>query len=430
MRMLVIGSGGVGESIVQAITKRKNAEEWLELVVLGNRTKKRGDRVIEKLSALQDRFVSECVDASSVKSIADLAKRYNIDLIMDAASPKVTNNIFDAAYEAGCNYINMGTWSRPDTKNEGYLEFMTEYNFNRHEQWKEKGLTAILGLGIDPGVVDVFAKFGAKHLFDTIEEIHVKDGNNLQVEGMDISFGFNVWTVLDEVMNPNVEWDSEKGYVIEQPFAGEEIFDFPESIGSQKLVKVEHEETVFMPRFLKEYGLKKCTFKIALDESLINALKVVTQLGLRNLDKIDVGGVMVSPRDVVAAAAPQPKDLGDNMKGKMCVGVDMYGIKDGMKRNVFMYQIFDNEESMEKYGCQAVVAQTGLGAAIGIELLARKIWNEPGVYSPEFFDPEVYLMLMKEYDFTYMISERDSEYKRSVDIEEMKKIFDGIEKTA
>ena len=309
----------------------------------------------------------------------------------------------------------MGTWSVPMENpafglgiENSYTEPMTKYNFDRHEKWAENGQLACICMGIDPGVVNVFAKYAATELFDEIKEIHVKDGGNLQIPSADkddITFGFNVWTVLDECMNPNVEWDKNNGgFIVEDAFAGEEKFDMPE-VGENTLVKIEHEETVTMPRYLEQYGLERVTYKISLDENLMNALKVIDKLGLRGTKPVEVGGVKVSPRDVVAACAPQPKDIGNEMIGEMCVGIHCKGIKDGKEKEIMMYQTFDNQESMKDWGMQAVVAQTGFGAAIAIELIGRGIWTGEGVYSPEYFDPMPYLNIMDEAGFDYKIKE-------------------------
>ena len=202
-------------------------------------------------------------------------------------------------------------------------------------------------------------------------------------------FGFNVWTVLDEVMNPNVEYDKEKGgFIVEKAFAGQEVYEMPEGVGKNTLVKVEHEEVVTMARYLSQYGLKKATFKISLDENLITALKVLDKLGLRSIKPV------------------QPKDIGDEMTGKMLVGVQCIGKKDGKEKEYFLYQPFDNQESIERWGTQAVTAQTGFGAALALELIGRGIWKEAGVYAPEYFDPKPYLELMKESGYKYGIIEK------------------------
>lgn len=415
MRMLLVGAGAVGESICRILQWRDPKGEWLKYVLVGDYDAARAREVVEKLGG-DVRFTAERVDATDTKQMTELVREHEIDFVMDAAPPFASNFIFDAAYETGADYGNMGTWSVPMDKpafgpgiENSYTEPMTKYNFDRHEAWKAKGNMAVICMGIDPGVVNVFAKYAATELFDVMTEAHVKDGGNLSIPGADpddITFGFNVWTVLDEVMNPNVEYDEEKGgFLVEKAFSGQETFFMPDGVGENTLVKVEHEEVVTFARYLKPYGLKHATFKISLDENLITALKVLDHLGLRSLHPIEVDGAKIIPRDVVAACAPQPKDIGNEMVGKMLVGVHCIGEKDGVHKEYFLYQPFDNQESMKRWNNQAVTSQTGFGAALAIELIGRGVWREAGVYSPEYFDPRPYLHLMEESGFPYRILE-------------------------
>ena len=411
---MLVGAGAVGESMLKILKWRDPKGEWLSYVLVGDYDASRAQEVVDLLA--DERFSYAQINATDKEQMKDLIQELKIDFVMDAAPPFASNYIFDAAYEAGANYANMGTWSVPMEEpayglgiENSYTEPMTKYNFDRHEQWKEKGQMAVICLGIDPGVVNVFAKYAATHLFDVMTEAHVKDGGNLSVPGADpdaIQFGCNVWTVLDEVMNPNVEYDQEKGgLIVEKAFAGQETFQMPDGVGENTLVKVEHEEVVTFARYLAQYGLKKATFKISLDDNLITALKVIDHLGLRSLKPVQVGNVKVVPRDVVAACAPQPKDIGTEMIGEMLVGVHCIGEKDGVRKEYFLYQNFDNQASMARWGSQAVVAQTGFGAALAIELIGREIWKEAGVFSPEYFDPEPYLKLMEETGYEWHVME-------------------------
>ncbi|MDX9871601.1 MAG: saccharopine dehydrogenase C-terminal domain-containing protein [Clostridia bacterium] len=416
MRMMLVGAGAVGESILKILKARDPAGAWLTYCLITDCNLDRARAVQAKLYP-DTRFAAARVDAANIEDMVQLMKARQIDFVMDSAPPFASDRIFDAAYEAGVNYGNMGTWSVPKEVpsygpgiENSYAIPMTSYNFGNHERWKEKGALAVICMGIDPGVVNVFAKYAATELFDELTEIHVKDGGNLAIPGADpdtITFGFNVWTVLDEVMNPNVEYDADRGgFIMDKPFSGEETFLMPEGVGENTLVKVEHEETVTMPKFLSQYGLKRVTFKIALEPALITALKVLDKLGLRNINPVQVGNLQVVPRDVVAACAPQPLDLGEEMQGMMLVGVHCIGKKNGQRKEYFIYQPFDNQMSMKIWGSQAVVAQTGFGAALMIELIGKGLWKDAGVFAPEYFDPKPYLQLMEESGFAWKIIEK------------------------
>ncbi|MBI3761883.1 MAG: hypothetical protein HY260_08505 [Chloroflexi bacterium] len=175
-----------------------------------------------------------------------------------------------------------------------------------------------------------------------------------------------------------------------------------EGIGPVKCVNVEHEEVVLVPRWIK---CRRVTFKYGLGDKFIGALKAIKMLGLDNKHAIDVKGVRVAPRDVVAACLPDPARLGERMSGKTCAGTWVKGIKDGKPRQVYLYQVADNETCMEKYGVQAVVWQTAVNPVIAMELLASGVWQGTGVLGPEALDPDPFLALMPKYDFPFELKE-------------------------
>lgn len=430
MKLLVVGCGGVGESIIKILKERDSNGNWLEKVVASDYELSKPQRIVKEVN--DKRFLAEVIDANNKENIKALIKKHDIDLVMDAALPFMTNTIFDAAFDGGANYMNMGVWCVPQPEpdcyglgKDCYKEFMADYNFSKNDQWTERNQLAIIGLGIEPGTINVFARFAADYLFDEMETIDVKDGGNVENPNGgkdDVFFGFSVWTMLDECMNPSVTWYKDKGFVCDEPLSDPEVFDFPEGIGPIKLYKIEHEEPVFMSRQLEKHGLKRVSYKISLDDNLVYALKAVKALGLRSTKPVEMNGTKISPRDFVAKVAPQPDVIDHNMVGKICGGVLCEGKKDGFKRKIFMYQITDQQESMKRFGTQAVVSQTGFGAAIGIELLGKGLWKGKGVQTPECFDPIPYLKLMKEANFYFAISEYDSEYKNHTD----QKIFETL----
>ncbi len=400
MKVLLVGVGGVGEAIA-VIAK---SQPWVQQVVLSDYNTERIKEVQEKLGDTQ-RFPGEWVDASQQEKIEELAKKYKVDLIMNACDPSFNVPIFEAAYNYGCNYMDMAMSLSEPHPTDPYRQCgvkLGDYQFERAELWEKKGLLAILGLGVEPGMADVFARYAQDYLFDEIEEIGVRDGANLEVRGYEFAPNFSIWTTIEECLNPPVIWEADKGWYTTEPFSEPEVFEFPEGIGKIECVNVEHEEVLLVPRWVK---CKRVTFKYGLGDQFINVLKTLKMLGLDNKEPIKVKDVWVAPRDVVAACLPDPAHLGDKMFGKTCAGTWVKGIKDGKPRQVYIYQVADNEECMRRLGCQAVVAQTAFNPVIGWELLEHGIWKGSGVLGPEAFDPIPFMERMESYGFPYKVKE-------------------------
>ncbi len=400
MKVLLVGAGGVGEAIA-AIAK---PQKWVELIVLADYNLERAKEVQSKLGN-NERFPVEKVDASHQNQIETLAKKYKVDLIMNACDPSFNKPIFDAALNYGCNYMDMAmTLSEPhptDPFNKCGIK-LGDYQFDRTKLWEEKKLLALVGLGVEPGMADVFARYAQDYLFDEIEEIGIRDGANIEVRGYQFAPNFSIWTTIEECLNPPVVWEKGRNWFTTEPFSEPEVFEFPDGIGKVEVVNVEHEEVLLIPRWVK---CKRVTFKYGLGDMFIGVLKTLHMIGLDNKEPIKVKEVMVAPRDVVAACLPDPAHLGDRMFGKTSAGTWVKGTKDGKTRQVYLYQVADNEECMQKWGCQAVVAQTAFNAVIGWDLLNSGTWKGVGVLGPEAFDPVPFMNKMAEYGFPYGIKE-------------------------
>jgi saccharopine dehydrogenase (NAD+, L-lysine-forming) len=400
MKVLLVGVGGVGEAIAVVAQERP----WLEKMILADYNLERVKEVRQKLH-MPKKFPAEWIDANDKKQIAELAKKHDVDLILNAVDPVFNEKIFDAAYQAGCTYVDMAmTLSSPHATNP-FQECgvkLGDYQFERAAKWEKKDLLALVGMGVEPGLSDVFAAYAAKHLFDEIDEIGVRDGANLEVRGYEFAPNFSIWTTIEECLNPPVIWEKDKGWFTTEPFSEAEVFQFPEGIGPVECVNVEHEEVLLVPRWV---NCKRVTFKYGLGDQFIGVLKTIKMLGLDNKDAIDVKGVKVAPRDVVVACLPDPAHLGDRMFGKTCAGTWVKGCKDGRPRQVYLYQVADNETCMQKYGVQAVVWQTAVNPVIAMELLSSGKWQGKGVLGPEAFDPDPFVALMADYGFPYGLKE-------------------------
>ncbi|HZY42130.1 MAG TPA: saccharopine dehydrogenase C-terminal domain-containing protein [Anaerolineae bacterium] len=400
MKVLLVGVGGVGEAIA-VIAQDK---PWLQKMVLADYNLKRVKEVRARLKD-KKKFPAEQIDARDKHQIVALAQKHEVDLIMNAVDPIFNEAIFDAAYKAGCMYMDMAMTLSAPHPTAPFSETgvkLGDYQFERAAKWEKKGLLAIVGMGVEPGMADVFAKYAEKHLFDEIEEVGIRDGANLEVRGYAFAPNFSVWTVIEECLNPPVVWEANRGWYTTEPFSEQETFEFPEGIGPVEVVNVEHEEVLLIPRWVK---CKRVTFKYGLGDQFIGVLKTLKMLGLDNKDKITVKGVEVAPRDVVAACLPDPAHLGDKMFGKTCAGTWVKGTKDGRPRQVYLYQAVDNEWCMQKFGVQAVVWQTAVSPVITMELIATGQWQGKGVLGPEAFDPDPFMKLMPKYDFPWGLKE-------------------------
>jgi len=393
MRVLLIGVGTVGEAIARLAAER----DWCEQLVLADYDTERATALAASLDG-GDRLPVERVDARDQGQIVELARRHRSELVMNAVDPQFLMPIFEAALEAGTHYMDMAmSLSRPGGPKLG------DEQFARAEAWERSGRLALVGMGMDPGLSDVFAAHAAKHLFDEIHEVHVRDGGDLAIPGYAFAPVFSIWTTIEECLNPPVVW-TDGGWQTTEPFSAPELFPFPEGVGPVECVNVEHEEVLLVPRWL---NAGRVTFKYALGSDFIDKLRTIHALGMDRTDRVSVKGVEVAPRDVLAAITPDPATLGDKFVGRAIVGTWVIGEKDGRPREVFLYQMADAQETWRRHGLQVVGWQTGFNPVIAMELIASGAWSGAGVLGPEAFDPDPYLALLDRYGIHHAMVEME-----------------------
>ena len=409
MKILIIGAGGVGTSMATVIKRMGKEIDWAEKVVLADYNFDRAKEVADKICG-GGIFVAEKVNARDSANIEEIIKKHEIDMTMNAVEPEFNECIFDTCLKTGSMYMDAAmTLSTPDPDKpfEKANIKLGDYQFDRHEDWKKAGNMALLGMGVEPGMADVFARFADKHLFDEIDEVNVRDGDNY--DGEDVGyFGFSVWTTIEECLNPPVVWEKGKGFFCTENFSEPEMFNFPGGIGDVEVINVEHEEVLLVPRVI---DCNRVTFKYGVPKETRDMLLYLKDLGLsEKTKKIKVGDSEITPRDFLVKVIPSPVEATMRMEGKGCAGTWVTGTKDGMKRSVYLYQVADNQDCIKKYTTNAVVAQTAVGPVIALELIAKGIWKMEGVYGPESFDPDPFVERLAKYEFPAGIREMDSEY--------------------
>ena len=401
MRILVVGSGGVGSAFAPIAARRS----FFEACVMADYDLARAEKVVARVG--DSRFSAVAVDASDPDQVAALCRAHQITNVLNAVDPRFVMPIFDGAFAAGADYMDMAmSLSRPDPERpyERPGIKLGDEQFAQAGAWEAAGRLALVGMGVEPGLSDVFARYAADHLFRDIDELGVRDGANLVVAGYDFAPSFSIWTTIEECLNPPVVWEAGRGWFTTPPFSEPETFDFPEGIGPVECVNVEHEEVLLMPRWVTA---RRATFKYGLGDEFINVLTVLHKLGLDRTATVRVGGAQVSPRDVVAACLPDPATLGDRMSGKTCAGLWVTGTgPDGAPREVYLYHVVDNEWSMREYGSQAVVWQTAINPVVALELLSAGTWKGAGVLGPEAFDAVPFLDLLTAYGSPWGMQDR------------------------
>ncbi|HSL65896.1 MAG TPA: saccharopine dehydrogenase C-terminal domain-containing protein [Gaiellaceae bacterium] len=401
MRILVVGSGGVGAAVAAVARRRR----FFERIVFADVEEGRAQAVVARDG--DERYGAAALDATDRAAIVALARAERADAILNAVDPRFNPSVFAAALEAGCTYLDLAmtlSEPHPDRPYEEPGVKLGDAQFAQARRWEQAGRLALVGIGVEPGLSDVFARHAADELFAEVDEVAVRDGANLEVEGYAFAPTFSIWTTIEECLNPPVVWERDRGWYTTEPFSEPELFDFPEGIGPVECVNVEHEEVLLVPRWV---DCRRVTFKYGLGEEFIDVLKTLHKLGLDSTRPLRVRGVEVAPRDVVAAALPDPATLGDRMRGRTCAGTLVTGTgADGSARATYLYHVVDNEQSMAEWGHQAVVLQTALNPVIALELLAGGAWSGVGVLGPEAFPARPFLDLLADYGAPHGVDER------------------------
>jgi saccharopine dehydrogenase-like NADP-dependent oxidoreductase len=403
----MIGAGGVGDAAAKIAVER----DFFSVFVVADYDVDRARSTVDAVTARREgehRFHAMQVDASDERAVTALVRLVGATHVLNAVDPRFVMPIFRGALAGGADYLDMAMSLSHRHPSEPYAKphvKLGDEQFATAGEWEERGRLALLGIGVEPGLSDVFARYAADHLFSHIEELGTRDGANLAYYRPDgtegFAPGFSMWTIIEECLNPPIVWERERaerggsldaGFFTLEPFSEPEVFDFPGGIGPVECVHVEHEEVLLMPRWVEA---DRVTFKYGLGEEMINILKALRTLGLDSTTPITIKGVQVAPRDLVAATLPDPATIGPQLEGRTCAGLWVTGTgKDGQPRRTYLYHVVDNQVSMAEYGAQCVVWQTAINPVVALELLATGTWEGTGVLGPEAFDAVPFLELL------------------------------------
>ncbi|MDR3176528.1 MAG: saccharopine dehydrogenase family protein [Desulfovibrio sp.] len=386
-KALIIGAGGVGAVVAH---KCVQVPEVFGEIMLASRTKARCDAVAARLPR---RIHTAGVDADNVPELVLLMKSFKPDIAINVALPYQDLHIMDACLECGVDYLDTANYEPPD---EAKFEYRWQWAYT--EKFREKGLTALLGSGFDPGVTNVFCAYAMKHHFDEIRELDIIDCNAGD-HGLPFATNFNPEINIREVTARGRYWEHGE-WAETDPLSWSMVFDFPGGIGKKKCYLMYHEELESLTRNLK--GLKRARFWMTFSDSYLNHLKILENIGMTRIDAVDYEGQKIVPLRFLKSLLPDPASLGPLTRGKTCIGCLIKGIKDGKARACYIYNICDHQECWREVKSQAISYTTGVPAMIGAKLILGGAWKKPGVWNMEEMDPDPFMEALNKHGLPWV----------------------------
>ena len=375
-KVLIIGAGGVGQVVTHKCAQRRDI---FSEITLASRTISKCDAIAAQLG---NSIATAQVDADNVPELAALIRKLQPKLVINEALPYQDLHIMDACLETGVDYLDTANYEPLDT---AHFEYSWQWAYQ--ERFKEKGLMALLGSGFDPGVTNVYTALAAKKYLDVVEELDIIDAN-AGSHGQPFATNFNPEINIREVTAICRHW--ENGHFVESPpLSTKHTFDFPEGIGPMNIYRLYHEEMESIVKHIPT--IKKAQFWMTFSENYLKHLEVLQNVGMTRIDEVEYNGQKIVPIQFLKALLPDPGSLGPLTKGKTCIGVIARGIKDGQRKQVYIYNICDHEACYKEVQSQAISYTTGVPAVVGAIMMLTKKWHAPGVWNMEQFDPEQFL---------------------------------------
>ncbi len=396
-KTLVVGAGGVSHAAVHKMAM--NADIFGD-ITLASRTKSKCDAIAESVKARTGvDIATAAIDAMDVAATVALIKETGADILVNLALPYQDLKLMDACLEAGCHYLDTANYEPED---EAKFEYHWQWAYR--EKFREAGLVAILGSGFDPGVTSVFATWVRKHKLSSIRQIDVLDANGGSND-QTFATNFNPEINLREVLQEARHWEG-GGWQTTPAMTHKVEFDFP-GIGPKNMYLMYHEELESLSTHFPE--IERARFWMTFGDAYITHAKVLENVGMTRIDPVMHDGVEIIPIQFLKTLLPDPGDLGEETKGKACIGDIITGAaQDGSgEKTYYIYNICDHEECFREVGSQAVSYTTGVPAMIGAAQVLKGNWTAPGVWNMEELDPDDFMEMLNVHGLPWQVHELD-----------------------
>jgi saccharopine dehydrogenase (NAD+, L-lysine forming) len=387
---LIIGAGGVGRVVAHKCAM--NADVFGK-IILASRTKAKCDEIASEIKNVTIETAS--IDADNTGELIEFIKKVGADIVINVALPYQDLTIMDACIATNTPYLDTANYEHPDE-----AKFEYKLQWARDEKFKEAGIMGLLGSGFDPGATNVFCAYAQKHYFDEIHYIDILDCNAGD-HGYPFATNFNPEINLREVSAKGRYWENGK-WIETEPMEIMQVWDYPE-VGPKDSYLLYHEEMESLVQNIK--GLKRIRFFMTFGQSYLKHMEVLQNVGMLGIEPVEHQGQQIVPIEFLKTLLPDPASLGPRTKGKTNIGIVAEGIKNGIKKKIYIYQVKDHEECYAEVLSQGVSYTTGVPAMIGAKLMLEGTWSGEGVFNMEQLDPDPFMDEMNKQGLPWKVKE-------------------------
>jgi len=388
--VLIVGAGGVGQVVAH---KCAQLPQVFSDITLASRTEEKCRRIAAQI---ERPIRTAQVDADNVPQMIALIERVKPKVVINVALPYQDLHIMDACLATGVDYLDTANYEPLD---EAKFEYKWQWAYQ--ERFKQKGIMALLGSGFDPGVTNVYTAHLHKHEFDEIEWLDIVDAN-AGSHGQPFATNFNPEINIREITQRGRYWE-DGAWKETDPLSVSRMFDYP-GVGERKSYLLYHEELESLAQNIK--GLRRIRFWMTFGESYLKHLEVLQNVGMTRIDEVEFEGKKIVPIKFLRALLPDPASLAAGYTGKTSIGCLCEGVKDGVRRRYFIYNVCDHAETYREVRAQAVSYTTGVPAVTGAAMMVTGAWKRAGVFNMEQLDPDPFLADLARRGLPWHVEER------------------------
>ncbi|RRJ84357.1 saccharopine dehydrogenase family protein [Aestuariirhabdus litorea] len=403
--VLIIGAGGVARVVAHKCAQHNDT---LGNIVIASRSVAKCDdivaSVLEKGSMkVPGSIKAYALDAMDVAATATLIRETGSEIVINVGSAFVNMYVLSACLETGAAYLDTAIHEDPAKICET-PPWYANYEWKRREACKEKGVTAILGVGFDPGVVNAYAALAVNEYLDSVESIDIID-INAGSHGRYFATNFDPEINFREFTGQVWSWQNRQ-WVSNKMFEHSRTDDLP-VVGQQTAYLTGHDEVHSLSQNLDVDNVR---FWMGFGEHYINVFTVLKNLGLLSEQPVTTAeGLEVVPLKVVKAVLPDPSSLAPDYTGKTCIGDVVKGTKGGKEKEVFIYNIADHKEAYDEVGSQGISYTAGVPPVAAALLVASGEWDVKEMANVEQLDPRPFLNLLNQMGLPTRIKDEEGD---------------------